>query len=361
MERDVEEPVGSIFHLRLGVFCADGNSAAWTLLIRVSKPNTYKPRFEEDEYIFYVPRGSMPPINVGQVRVWDEDPVIYNSKLTLTLAGLGRNSFELGKEGNLRLIKPIRSTMELAAESCDYGSPQLCSSVPIRVIPVSVTPPLDVRVEASTERYQIVTWRKPTFGVPQSYLLTIDEKHKLDGSKRSLSVAADIEKDREWGFFLNPVDKKGTYFVRVSALAGNDTTPSEPILLPEILVQIHCSSQCKPGGDAVCYWDGSRSKQLWLGEEPQCLCHPGFTGLLCKEKEECGSSIAYTAVGPTVWDSVRVNTTAYASCPFGPRHVKLSRRCSIDKETNRPAWDLVDMSFSNQCVTKVTLSSVFTQ
>lgn len=36
-----------MYHLRLGVFCADGAAATWTLAVRVSNPNLHTPHFEQ--------------------------------------------------------------------------------------------------------------------------------------------------------------------------------------------------------------------------------------------------------------------------------------------------------------------------
>ena len=110
----------------------------------------------------------------------------------------------------------------------------------------------------------------------------------------------------------------------------------------------------------MCYWDGSRSKQFYRAKQPVCLCHPGFTGHLCRDKEQCHHAITHTSAGPTVWVPTRVNATAFAVCPFGPRTTRLTRRCSIQERNGekKPGWGLIDMSHSNQCLKKVYTSSL---
>ena len=270
MSSSVDEAVGAVFHLRLGVFCADGNSAAWSLAIRVSKLNLYKPRFEqvhstrlqeeaelnavfEDWYTFYLPRDRPRGTTVGVVKVWDEDPVIYNSKLVLDLMGPGHPNFRLEsvnpirlprsvvpegrvmQDGSIRLERELSGPVEIAVRACDYGSPQLCSTARISVIPVSVTPPVDLKVEASTQRYQIVSWLPPSFGQPDSYTVTVDEKFNLDASGHQATFSARPYSGRQMEAVFFPVERRRAYFVTVSANLGNESTPTEPIRLLEIL------------------------------------------------------------------------------------------------------------------------------
>lgn len=305
--------------------------------------------------------------------------------------------------------------------------------------PGCVVVPRNVRVDAATERYQILSWDAPAFGNPDSYTLAISDslhhlhatscpslstRHRLDTRRTCFQIQSTRRRSQlsrgvrgspsigPWkrtrliGPPSRPTQRPTTSPRPPSPSHSSKSSevPSRVHLVFEAkdapwIVEITCANRCMPGGEPVCFWDGASAQQFYQGDEPACLCHPGFTGRLCKEKgasrgpqregirwewawcvaEECGGTVAYTGVGPTVWRPTRVNSTAFAMCPYGPTsvsppsstttpysslspsftrgghtQVRLTRRCYIDNIARKPVWSLIDLTYSNQCVKKVS-------
>nr|CAD2196369.1 unnamed protein product [Meloidogyne enterolobii] len=173
--------------------------------VHITRRNRHAPKFLESDYKFYAPIDLSVGAEIGRVQVQDQDPIIYNSQVQLSillsssstpiLGSQPRRSannlinsdeeqslhWDITKEGliivkrslrQLRLYKPY----QIRLLAIDFGSPQLFSLANVSVIPVSVSAPQNVRVNIANTHYQIFQWDLPTFGIPERFRLIFEKK-----------------------------------------------------------------------------------------------------------------------------------------------------------------------------------------
>ena len=127
----------------LHLMCSGNKMRSVNFSIHVTRRNRHPPKFSKDSYAFYVPAGLKPGYEVGKLHITDNDPIIYNSQIGLSILG-DQNHWIADKNGSimvkksmtdLELYKPVN--LQLLA--VDYGSPQLFSLVNVTIVPVSVS------------------------------------------------------------------------------------------------------------------------------------------------------------------------------------------------------------------------------
>lgn len=125
-----------------------------------------------------------------------------------------------------------------------------------------------------------------------------------------------------------------------------------------IISALNCSGECDVGGRPACYYSTPGTlepQQYWDISGPRCVCYDGYFGHKCShigkivnrkgtciERESldsCPQQTISETIGRMVWNETRVNGTARIACPYGPAGYTLHRRCSWDRDEERPVWE----------------------
>uniref|UniRef100_A0A1I7SFW5 GPS domain-containing protein n=1 Tax=Bursaphelenchus xylophilus TaxID=6326 RepID=A0A1I7SFW5_BURXY len=321
-----------------------------TFSLHVTRRNRHPPKFSSDHYKFYAPVSLRPGLEVGRVVVTDNDPIIYNSQLQLTVIPMDSdpslaNYWALHKNGSLNVRKSMKSGLklyknyELKLVAFDYGSPQLFSVAKLTVIPVSVSAPRNVRVNIANRIYQIFEWDAPEFGVPQSIRIEIhrgnDVMHtfEVDGEENVALSRANFQVGPE-------------YRVIVAAVDSNGHTPAEPYKFNLLEDDLLCRGRCADGGRPMCYY-GREHKIVQFTDinGPHCLCYDGFSGHQCDVVEKCTAERSIETFGSVDWPSTAVNQSAAILCPYNADGTQLERKCTWDNTLAR--WE--NVSYNEVC------------
>ncbi|VDL78957.1 unnamed protein product [Nippostrongylus brasiliensis] len=118
--------------------------------------------------------------------------------------------------GTLTAFKPIR--MEVLA--IDYGSPQLFTLANVTIVPVTVSPIQNLRVNVATEDYQIFEWEAPSYGHPDKYRLAI-------AKGESMHYEEELDSRRTVALTKVAISPSGNFTFKVTAVDANGETPSE--------------------------------------------------------------------------------------------------------------------------------------
>uniref|UniRef100_A0A915EP53 Cadherin domain-containing protein n=1 Tax=Ditylenchus dipsaci TaxID=166011 RepID=A0A915EP53_9BILA len=303
------EPHQAILHL----MCASNKMRSIHFSIQITKRNRHPPKFLSDTYHFYAPASLKLNTEVGRVHVVDHDPIIYNSRIHITVVkappvgpasalrgGLssrgGQSSDEIDAHWNvfnngsimvaqmmtdLQLYRPY--TLKLLA--VDFGSPQLFSTVNVTIVPVSVSQPHNLRVNVANLEYQIFEWDSPTFGIPEKYRLSISKASKVlytqdvDAGENIVMSKMHFPAGPEYSATITAVDVEGE-------------APSEPHVFMLI------------------------------------------------NTETCATEKAIESYGGVAWPMTPVNQSSTILCPYNSNGEVIRRKCVWDERLDVARWEM---------------------
>uniref|UniRef100_A0A914WRB9 Uncharacterized protein n=1 Tax=Plectus sambesii TaxID=2011161 RepID=A0A914WRB9_9BILA len=342
-------PVGTTFRVVVRLLCADNLVKSFDIYVSVSRRNTFAPEFAQEIYDFYVPATTSLGMEVGRAQAKDRDSIVYNAQFSMDLfSESGADSlFDLHPNGSIVLKRenlagfPVYDPIKLTAVACDFGSPKLCSDVVIMITPVTVTAPRNVQVNMATDEYQIFEWSPPTFGQANSYRVVIGIADKDDNfivTKMNATEMGSVKRlmtQQRLGLLTN-------YTLRIYSTDAKGETPSEKLHFQVVANTLNCSGECDVGGRPACYYamPGTiEPQQYWDMSGPRCVCYDGYFGHKCHHIDSCPQQTIGETIGRMVWNETSVNGTARIACPYGPAGYTLHRRCSWDRDEERPVWE----------------------
>lgn len=339
--------------------------------VHITRRNRHSPRFVESDYRFYAPVNLPIGAEIGRVQVQDQDPIIYNSQVQLSIvrssdtasrlanpppksgaagelangaaagAAVDDPHWEMAKNGSiltrrrlteLKLFKPY----QLRLLAVDFGSPQLFSLANVTIVPVSVSQPQFVRVNVANHRYQVFQWELPSYGVPERFRLVLKRK----GEQRALhEQQMPPTETMAMTKIRLPLGIQLEVFVAAVDLDGE--TPSEPATFQAMDTDLHCPGQCSPdAGTPMCHY--SHSQQLEQYRDPigqlHCLCFAGFSGPECDRVEHCPAERLLEAYGGVDWPETPVNQSTQIPCPYNEDGRRLQRQCGWNAQREQAQW-----------------------
>uniref|UniRef100_A0AC35UE04 CA domain-containing protein n=1 Tax=Rhabditophanes sp. KR3021 TaxID=114890 RepID=A0AC35UE04_9BILA len=326
-------PQGTLF-----LMCANNHVLHLPISVHVTRINRHSPTFLQSSYQYYVPV-SMPVGSVIEViNVVDHDPIIYNSQISLSIIpSKNKDYFSIEHNGTLRVAKPLDQlelykAINMTLVAMDYGSPQLFTATNITIIPVTVSEPMNVRVNFANSQYQIFEWDQPVYGSPDSFQvilfhnnLTIQQKN-VNASKRNI-------------LFMLPLDAMTDYHVEVVAVHITGQSRSRRHKFNIQTNPIKCNGICSAGGSPMCFYSQfMRPRQYEDETGPHCVCYHGFTSRQCDVRQYCHEDVIDTAYGRMKWPSRAVNHTVELECPYSSDGEKTHRKCLWNANKRIPKW-----------------------
>ncbi|CAD5218125.1 unnamed protein product [Bursaphelenchus okinawaensis] len=348
--KEVPSSTAQMQYGTLHLMCASNMMKSITFSLHVTRRNRHPPKFSADHYRFYAPVTLRPGLEVGRVVVSDNDPIIYNSQLQLSIVPSEADAtlasyWQIHKNGSLNVRKSMKDGLklyrpyELKVVAFDYGSPQLFSISKLTIVPVSVSAPRNVRVNIANAVYQIFEWDPPEFGIAESIRIEIH---------RGNDVLHTFEVDGEESVALSQASFQvgPEYRVIVSAVDSNGRTPGEAYKFNLLENELICRGRCADGGRPMCYY-GREHKIVQFNDinGPHCMCYDGFSGNQCDIVEKCTSQRSIETFGSVDWPSTAVNQSAAILCPYNSDGTQLERQCTWDSGVAR--WE--NVSFNEVC------------
>ncbi|KAI6197239.1 hypothetical protein M3Y94_01201000 [Aphelenchoides besseyi] len=349
--REVPSSAASMQYATLHLMCASNMMRSITFSLHVTRRNRHPPRFSEDHYKFYAPVTLGHGLEVGVVKVLDSDPIIYNSQFQLNLVPFTTGStthshWAIFKNGSLNVRNPMTDLplykpVDFKVVAYDFGSPQLFSIAKISVIPVSVSPPKNLRVNVANEDYQIFEWDTPSYGVPEKIRVEI---------ARNGEILHMLEVDGEETVAMSKTKFQSgpDYSVRAIAIDLEGSTPSESNQFVLLNNDLTCRGRCADGGKPMCYFGRTHKLEQYRDVNGlHCLCFEGFSGAQCDSVERCDGERSVEIYGGVNWQPTYVNQSGTVPCPYNADNAKLERRCIWDREGRVAKWE--DVSTNDVC------------
>uniref|UniRef100_A0A914MVK3 Uncharacterized protein n=1 Tax=Meloidogyne incognita TaxID=6306 RepID=A0A914MVK3_MELIC len=347
--------------------------------VHITRRNRHAPKFLESDYKFYAPIDLSVGAEIGRVQVQDQDPIIYNSQVQLSillsssstpiLGSQPRRSannlinsdeeqslhWDITKEGliivkrslrQLRLYKPY----QIRLLAIDFGSPQLFSLANVSVIPVSVSAPQNVRVNIANTHYQIFQWDLPTFGIPERFRLILKRKpsNKNEGENKLILHQQMIEPTETITMTRVRLLPGEQVEICIWAVDAEGETPSEIINFQTVENAPQCDGQCSSAnvGLPMCYFSSAHYLRQFRDSNGNlnCLCFAGFSGPQCDKLAQR----VLEQYGGVDWPETAVNNSAFVPCPYNEDGRRLERSCGWDSQTETPVWATASQQISKQ-------------
>ncbi|VDK49100.1 unnamed protein product [Anisakis simplex] len=323
----------------LRLLCAANKMYSIEFRVHITRKNRHPPQFSENEYRFYLPTSLKKLSTIGHVTVMDHDPVIYNSKIQLSVLNDSANLiFGIHQNGTITLIKdvstlPIFKPIRYTLVAIDFGSPQLFSLANLTFIPVSVSEVKQISVNVAKTDYQIFEWDNPEHGIADKFIVSVSRNDML-------LYRNEVDGANNIAFFEFPLQLGSGYSVTVTASDIDGETPSKPFHFSVINSELNCDGECwEGGGMPICYYGQfNRIVQYRDNRGPHCSCFNGYSGNICDIKERCAVETTIDVFGHVDWNELAVNETASIPCPFGAEGDYLKRKCLWDVASSRGMW-----------------------
>uniref|UniRef100_A0A914ID60 Uncharacterized protein n=1 Tax=Globodera rostochiensis TaxID=31243 RepID=A0A914ID60_GLORO len=327
--------------------------------VHISRRNRHPPRFSSSDYRFFAPTNLAIGAEIGRVPIQDQDPIIYNSQVQLSVVRASGPSgkmpteqkagglsdewhWEVLRNGSIRVRKPLSDLRlfrphQIRLLAVDFGSPQLFSLANVTIVPVSVSQPRNLRVNVANWRYQIFEWELPSTGVPEQFRLTLRRKGELVPLHEQEMEPTEAITMSRVRLPLN-IELAAT----VSAMDVHGETPSEEIVFQAVESDFHCPGQCASGsGQPMCHYSRTHQMEQYrdsLGSR-HCLCYAGFSGSECEHIEHCAAQRAFESYGGVDWPETAVNQTVSVPCPYNEDGKRVERRCGWAEGRGEPRWE----------------------
>ncbi|CEF59330.1 Cadherin domain and Fibronectin, type III domain and Immunoglobulin-like fold domain and Cadherin-like domain-containing protein [Strongyloides ratti] len=329
-------PQGILF-----LMCASNHMVNLPISIHVTRINRHQPTFSQKNYEFYVPLTMPVGSVIEQINVVDHDPIIYNSQISLSiLPSKYKEYFDITKNGTFIVNKPLNNlqihklfTLQIIA--MDYGSPQLFSTAKITIIPVTVSQPINIRVNYANSLYQIFEWDFPMYGTPTEFEVEVSyknitlQKKNVSGTRTKTLFKLNLDSNNDYNFQVIAIDNQGESRSRIHKFKIQPNT-------------ISCQGSCGEGGKPMCYYnDYMRLEQYQDSDGLHCLCYHGYTSIQCDVKESCPEEIIDTPYGRIEWLKTIVNETIDVECPYSSDGDKIKRKCQWDSSKKIPKWEQI--------------------
>ncbi|WKY07905.1 hypothetical protein Q1695_007418 [Nippostrongylus brasiliensis] len=322
----------------LHLLCTGNQMHSLHFRVHVTHRNHHPPTFSKPEYQFFAPVTLPVGAQIGKMEVHDNDPVIYNSERRLSFThdqayfSLESDGTVLLKEelGTLTAFKPIR--MEVLA--IDYGSPQLFTLANVTIVPVTVSPIQNLRVNVATEDYQIFEWEAPSYGHPDKYRLAI-------AKGESMHYEEELDSRRTVALTKVAISPSGNFTFKVTAVDANGETPSEWQRFTVFQNDLSCDGECSTGGVPLCYYGAfNRLEQFVDSRGAHCQCFHGFVGVGCDKTDNCQPEKTIDTFGGLDWREASANATIQVPCPYNTESdkQKVERSCEWNKQLGRAVW-----------------------
>ncbi|KAE9554787.1 hypothetical protein FO519_001984 [Halicephalobus sp. NKZ332] len=329
----------------LHLMCSANKMRSVNFSIHVTRKNRHPPKFSKTSFIFYVPSGLKPGYEVGRLHITDNDPIIYNSQIGLSILG-EQNHWISDKNGSIMVKKSMSDLglykpVNLQLLAVDYGSPQLFSLVNLTIVPVSVSQPHNVRINIANREYQIYEWDAPVSGIA--------EKYKAIVRRRDI-VIQEMEVDGEETTALSKMllPAGSDYSLTVTAMDVEGETPSEEHRFIVITDNIECEGECSEGGRPMCYYGKFHKIEQYRDKAGlHCLCYNGYSGPQCDVIESCHDERIQESFGTIEWPDTPVNRSAFIRCPYNSDGAKLERKCLWEDKYSVAQWE--NVSTSDNC------------
>uniref|UniRef100_A0A0N4ZBM2 CA domain-containing protein n=1 Tax=Parastrongyloides trichosuri TaxID=131310 RepID=A0A0N4ZBM2_PARTI len=329
-------PQGILF-----LMCASNHMVNLPISIHVTRINRHQPTFSQKDYEFYVPISMPIDTVIEQFNVVDHDPIIYNSQISLSiLPSKYKDYFDVSKNGTFKVAKnldslEIHKPFIIQVLAIDYGSPQLFSITNVTIIPVTVSQPINVRVNYANSHYQIFEWDFPTYGTAEEFIIYITHKNisiqekVVTGTTSRALFKLSLESSNEYGLQVVAIDNHGESRSRKHKFKIQQTS-------------LICDGKCGIGGKPMCFYgDYMRTEQYHDIEGAHCLCYHGYTSIQCDIKQYCPDDIVDTQYGRLEWPAAIVNQTVEVECPYSADGDKTKRKCHWDTIKKIPRWEQV--------------------
>uniref|UniRef100_A0A915ER50 GPS domain-containing protein n=1 Tax=Ditylenchus dipsaci TaxID=166011 RepID=A0A915ER50_9BILA len=349
------EPHQAILHL----MCASNKMRSIHFSIQITKRNRHPPKFLTDTYHFYAPASLKLNTEVGRVHVVDHDPIIYNSRIHITVVkappsgsisalrgGLssrgGQSSDEIdahwklnyGGQNDDRFA--TLQTLHSQAASRRFWITSAISTVNVTIVPVSVSQPHNLRVNVANLEYQIFEWDSPTFGIPEKYRLSISKAGKVlytqdvDAGENIVMSKMHFPAGPEYSATITAVDVEGE-------------APSEPHVFMLINTELYCEGECSPrGGIPMCYYGKFHKIEQYRDINGlHCLCYDGYSSAQCDTMETCATEKAIESYGGVAWPMTPVNQSSTILCPYNSNGEVIRRKCVWDDRLDVARWENV--------------------
>uniref|UniRef100_A0A0N5C491 Fibronectin type-III domain-containing protein n=1 Tax=Strongyloides papillosus TaxID=174720 RepID=A0A0N5C491_STREA len=329
-------PQGILF-----LMCASNHMVNLPITIHVTRINRHQPTFSQKDYEFYVPLSMPIGSTIEQLNVVDHDPIIYNSQISLSIVpSKYKDYFDITKNGTLIIGKSLKTleihkSFTLQIIAMDYGSPQLFSIAKVKIIPVTVSQPINIRVNYANSIYQVFEWDFPIYGTPTEFEVEVShknstlEKKTVSGTTTKTLFKINLQSHVDYGLQVIAIDNEGESRSRIHKFK----------IQPSFL---QCPGKCGEGGKPMCYHgDYMRLEQYQDTDGLHCLCYQGYTSLQCDVKENCLGEIIDTQYGRMEWPTTYVNETIEIECPYSSDGDKAQRKCQWDAEKKIPKWEEV--------------------
>ncbi|KAI3411894.1 hypothetical protein GPALN_001955 [Globodera pallida] len=345
----------------LHLLCPQHKQHSLHFSVHISRRNRHPPRFSSSDYRFFAPTNLAIGAEIGRVPIQDQDPIIYNSQVQLSVVRASGPSgkmpteqkagglsdewhWEVLRNGSIRVKKPLSDLrlfrphqVQFRLLAVDFGSPQLFSLANVTIVPVSVSQPRNLRVNVANWRYQIFEWELPSTGVPERFRLTLRRKGELVPlHEQEMEPTEAITMSR----VRLPLSTE--LAATISAVDVHGETPSEEIAFQAVESDFHCPGQCASGsGQPMCHYSRTHQMEQYrdsLGSR-HCLCYAGFSGSECEHIEHCAAQRAFESYGGVDWPETAVNQTVSVPCPYNEDGKRVERRCGWAEKRGEPRWE----------------------
>ncbi|KAL3114939.1 hypothetical protein niasHT_011375 [Heterodera trifolii] len=341
----------------LHLLCPQNKQHSLHFSVHISRRNRHPPRFSSADYRFFAPVTLPIGAEIGQVQIQDQDPIIYNSQVQLSVvrssASYGKMPteqrargsdgwhWEVLRNGSIRVRKSLNDLRlfrphQIRLLAADFGSPQLFSFANVSIVPVSVSQPRNLRINLANWRYQIFEWELPSVGVAERFRLALRRKGELVPlHEQQMEPTETITMSR----VRLPLSTVLT--ATVSAMDGDGETPSEEIAFQVVESDFHCLGQCAANsGQPMCHYSHTHQMEQYrdsLGQR-HCLCYAGFSGPQCEHIEHCPARRAFESYGGVDWPATAVNRSASVPCPYNEDGKRVERRCGWEEAREETRW-----------------------
>lgn len=262
--QNVTLPLGDEFHFYLHAFCIEKRASEYRRAkVIVSERNYQQPNFTSSNFAFRVPLDAQKGYKVGTVRAFDTDKVIYNWQLEYDLLKDTKNILAIGDNGDIYLTKDISDVSNdliintndvshfpyvVLVQACDCGSPRKCSTATVEIAAVTITgtvdrllskereliinfyylliEPKDIQILAATEKYLIVCWKHPSYGLANFYQLHMVPSNRITTADLEIRIEADYSKAIQCAVQRETHEIGAGFSLILFAHDGKERTPS---------------------------------------------------------------------------------------------------------------------------------------
>uniref|UniRef100_A0A1W7RAV2 Cadherin EGF LAG seven-pass G-type receptor 2 n=1 Tax=Hadrurus spadix TaxID=141984 RepID=A0A1W7RAV2_9SCOR len=258
-----------------------GDSKLQPIKVDVTVYNTFTPKFDQASYRAEIHANVTIGTSVLRVEAHDSDPLDYNAEIYYSMERTEDSSYFILNEqtGNIFVRKKFKDkhgklVFRVFAE--DGGSPKRASDAQVEVTVKTISEPLMVQVNHTTETSVEICWRRPHYGHVTGYLIKYRESDQLDRIPSLVNLTTNASTKCT---ILENVSPWTDYQFRLYAWNTNETGLGSDIVHFGTRPNYCLGNICKSG-------DCETTKQ-----HPGyiCHCHQGYYGSTCENFDPCFS------------------------------------------------------------------------